>query len=77
MIPPKASGEFVAAMEQVLDVYSRPYDEGHPVVCMDETPRQLIRQVREPLDPRDGTGASRARGLRVRARWHLQRLRSL
>ena len=50
MIPPKASGEFVAAMEQVLDVYSRPYDEGHPVVCMDETPRQLIRQVREPLE---------------------------
>ncbi|ACO78977.1 transposase [Azotobacter vinelandii CA] len=35
-------------MEQVLDVYSRPHDPAHPMVCMDETPRQLIRQVREP-----------------------------
>ncbi|MDV7210263.1 IS630 family transposase [Azotobacter beijerinckii] len=50
VIPPKASGEFVAAMEQVLDVYSRPHDPAHPVVCMDETPRQLIRQVREPFE---------------------------
>ena len=36
-------------MEQVLDIYSGPYDAKHPVVCMDETPRQLIRQTREPI----------------------------
>ena len=34
-------------MENVLDVYHRPYDAARPVVCMDETPRQLIRQTRE------------------------------
>ena len=49
MIAPQASAEFVAAMEKVLDIYSRPYDAKHPVVCMDETPRQLIRETREPI----------------------------
>jgi len=34
-------------MEQVLDVYKRPYDESFPVICMDESPRQLIETVRE------------------------------
>ena len=33
-------------MEKVLDIYSQPYDAQHPVVCMDETPRQLIRETR-------------------------------
>ena len=46
---PKQNGEFVARMEQVLDVYKRPYDPRHPVVCMDESPRQLIRETRLPL----------------------------
>jgi hypothetical protein len=36
-------------MERVLDVYRRPYDSSFPVVCMDETPRQLIRETRTPL----------------------------
>ena len=49
MIAPQASAAFVAAMEQVLDIYSRPYDSKNPVVCMDETPRQLIRETREPI----------------------------
>ena len=41
-------------MENVLDVYRRPYDKRYPVVCMAETPRQLIGQVRqsEPARPR-------------------------
>ena len=43
VIPPKQNGEFVARMEQVLDVYKRPYDPRHPVVCMDA--RQLIRET--------------------------------
>jgi hypothetical protein len=36
-------------MEKVLDVYRRPYDAKAPVVCMDETPRQLIRETRQPV----------------------------
>ena len=36
-------------MEQVLDVYKRPYDPNFPVVCMDETPRQLIKETRIPI----------------------------
>ena len=54
VIPPKANGEFVARMEHVLDVYKRPYDPMHPVVCMDESPRQLIRETRLPLPGRPG-----------------------
>jgi DDE superfamily endonuclease len=49
VIPPDSNAEFVAAMENVLDVYRRPYDASRPVVCMDETPRQLIGQVRTPI----------------------------
>jgi transposase len=47
VIPPKQNAEFVAHMEQVLDVYKRPYNEDFPVVCMDESPHQLIETVRE------------------------------
>ena len=36
-------------MEDILDVYERPYDENHPVVCMDEKPYQLLGESREPL----------------------------
>lgn len=54
MIPPQANAEFVAAMEKVLEIYRRPYDEQHPLVCMDETPRQLIGQVRQPEPARPG-----------------------
>ena len=42
MIPPKQSADFVYHMEQVLAVYERPYDERFPVVCVDESPKQLI-----------------------------------
>jgi DDE superfamily endonuclease len=53
-IPPKASAEFVADMEDVLEVYHRPYDPRRPQVCMDETSKQLIGEVREPLPPLPG-----------------------
>jgi hypothetical protein len=36
-------------MESVLDVYRRPYDVSFPVVCMDESPRQLIDEVKTPI----------------------------
>lgn len=44
-------------MEQVLEVYKRPYDPQRPVVCMDESPRQLIRETRLPLSAGPGRGA--------------------
>lgn len=45
VIPPKQSSEFVANMEHVLDVYKRPYNDKYPVLCMDESPKQLIEDV--------------------------------
>lgn len=45
VIPPEKSSEFVANMERVLDVYKRPYNEDYPVVCMDESPKQLIEDA--------------------------------
>ena len=55
VIPPKENSHFVAAMEQVLDVYKRPYNKSRPVVCMDETPKQLIKEVRRSLPARPGS----------------------
>lgn len=53
-IPPKASAAFVFHMEDVLAVYSRPYDPKRPVVCVDETFKQLIGETREPLPVKPG-----------------------
>ena len=53
-IPPKQSAEFVYHMEDVLEVYHRPYDPKRPVVCIDETFKQLIGETRTPLPPRPG-----------------------
>jgi hypothetical protein len=41
-------------MEDILDVYTRPEDETHPLVCMDECPKQLIGETRIPLPPEPG-----------------------
>ena len=54
MIPPQGNGDFAAAMERVLDVYRRPLDPAFPVVCMDETPRQLISETRVPIPAKPG-----------------------
>ncbi|MGX2028732.1 IS630 family transposase [Methylocaldum gracile] len=54
VIPPEASAEFVAHMEEVLEVYQRPYQPERPVVCLDETFTQLMGEVREPLPPAPG-----------------------
>ena len=53
-MPEGPSAEFVAAMEDVLEVYHRPYDPQRPVVCLDECSKQLIGEVREPLPPKPG-----------------------
>lgn len=57
MIPPDCNANFVAQMEQVLDVYKRPYDRRFPVICMDESPRQLIDEVKRPVPARPGQPA--------------------
>ena len=57
MLPPKQSAAFVAAMEDVLAVYARPYDPARPVVCIDEGGKQLIGDVRPPLPTRPGAPA--------------------
>jgi hypothetical protein len=49
VIPPKADAEFVACMEDVLDLYERPYDPNCPIVNMDEQPVQLVKETRQPL----------------------------
>ena len=58
-LPPEASAEFVWHMEDVLDVYTRPYDPARPVVCLDETSRQLLGEGRPPEPPAPGRPARR------------------
>jgi transposase len=53
-IPPQQNAEFVWRMEDVLEVYTRPYDPRFPQVCMDEASKQLLSAVREPLPPKPG-----------------------
>ena len=53
-IPPEQNAAFVANMEDVLEVYSRPYSKEYPVICMDEKPVQLLSNVREELSVRPG-----------------------
>lgn len=48
------NAEFVAAMEDVLELYEQPADPQHPRVCFDETPKQLIAETRQPLPARPG-----------------------
>ncbi len=46
---PQVDGQFVARMEDVLDLYAEQLDAKHPVVCFDESPTQLIGEVRQPI----------------------------
>ena len=54
MIPPDANAAFVAAMEDVIEVYHRPHDADRPVVCVDETSKQLIIETRTPIPAKPG-----------------------
>ena len=49
VIPPEADAEFIASMEEILDTYENPYDCDYPVLCMDEQPVQLHKEVRKPI----------------------------
>lgn len=49
MIPAQQNGQFVACLEDILDLYQKAYNPTVPVVCQDEKPVQLLQQTREPL----------------------------
>jgi len=51
---PNVDGEYVARMEDVLDLYAEAPDPERPVVCFDESPTQLIGEVREPIPAKPG-----------------------
>ena len=53
-IPPEQNADFVAKMEDILDVYALPYDENCPVICLDEKPYQLLGERREPIPMQQG-----------------------
>jgi len=53
-IPPNANAEFVWRMEDVLEVYKLPYDPRYPTVCMDESSKQLIAEMRLPVSAGPG-----------------------
>ena len=57
VIPPGQNAEFVYRMEDVLSVYQRPYDPSRPLVCMDETSKQLLGEVRSPWPAAPGRPA--------------------
>ena len=57
VIPPKANSAFVAAMEDVLAVYTRPHNPDYPLVCLDETSKQLVAEMRTPIPMKRGRTA--------------------
>jgi hypothetical protein len=57
VIAPQASAGFVANMEDVLEVYQRPHDPQRPVVCLDETTKQMIAETRAPIPAAPGRKA--------------------
>jgi hypothetical protein len=57
VIPPDANAAFVAGMEDVLEVYQRSHDPEYPVVCLDETSKQLVAETRVPIAAKPGQPA--------------------
>lgn len=53
-IPPKANAAFVCAMEDILTLYKLPYDPDVPLICMDETSKQLTKETRQGLGAKPG-----------------------
>ena len=58
MYPARQNAEFVAAMEDVLEVYHRPYDPKRPLVALDEASKQLISETRVPISQAPGRAAT-------------------
>ena len=65
-IPPEQNAEFVYHMEDVLDVYHRPFDPKRPLICFDETPVQLISETRAHSDANRSASTLRLRILSPR-----------
>ncbi len=57
MITPENSAAFVYKMEDVPDLYHEPYDENRPVVCFDESNKELHKEVRDPFPASPGAVA--------------------
>ena len=57
MIAPQASAGFVANMEDVLEVYQRPHDPSRPLVCLDETSKQMSVETLAPIPAAPGRKA--------------------
>ena len=54
---PKVDADFVARMEDVVELYTQPTDEKHPVICFDESPVQLVGETRTPMRAEPGKPA--------------------
>jgi len=54
VIPPEANAEFVCQMEEVLQLYTSAYDPDYPLVCFDESSKQLISETRKPISAEPG-----------------------
>lgn len=54
---PKVDADFVARMEDVVELYTQPADEKHPVICFDESPVQLVGETRTPMRAEPGKPA--------------------
>lgn len=57
VIPPEENSAFVAAMEDILDVYMRPRDDDFPLVCLDEAMKQLTIEICTPIPVAKGMPA--------------------
>ena len=68
VIPPDANAAFVASMEDVLEVYQRPHDPERPVVCLDETSKQLITETRVPIAASQGMSPATTMSMSATAR---------
>lgn len=55
MIPPKENADFVCAMEDILETYHRIYTEDEVLVCMDETSKQQVKEIRVPIASKSGS----------------------
>ena len=51
---PKGGADFVCKMEAVLDVYERPYHKDYPVICLDESPKQIISETKKSFTDSQG-----------------------
>ena len=54
VIPPQANAEFVGQRSEILELYTRPYNPAYPLVCFDESCKQLISEIRQPLTAEPG-----------------------